>query len=269
MGVGGADREAVHRRVVEAGHRLRGDDLLGQQPAQRLAQRHLLRIEPRSAIEDRLPRRIDVEQPLLHLACDPTGVDAIVAILAGGRSTRMGRPKALVELAGRPLVEYPIAAARSVDLEPWVIAKPDSELPPLDCRLLAEPAQPLHPLCGVSPPSEAAAPKPVVAVAADMPFVEDKLLAWLASHLGTTVVSAQGRLQPLLARYDPTDLPALEAALEREASARDAVAGLDPRVVPEEDLRRFGDPARLCFNVNTPADLELAEQLASVRPVPG
>jgi molybdopterin-guanine dinucleotide biosynthesis protein A len=150
-----------------------------------------------------------------------------------------------------------------------VIAKPGSELPALDCRLIEEPPQPSHPLCGVIAALAAAAPKPVVAVGADMPFVEDKLLAWLASHVGTTVVAAEGQLQPLLARYDSSDRATLEAALERGASAREAVSDLDPKVVPEEDLRRFGEPARLCFNVNTPADLDLAERLASVRPVAG
>lgn len=207
----------------------------------------------------------DLEQPALHPACDPTGVDAIVAILAGGRSTRMGRPKPLVELAGRPLIDYPVAAARSVELEPWVIAKPDSRLPPLDCRLVEEPPRPFHPLCGIVTALRAAAPKPVLAIGADMPFVEDKLMAWLASHLSTTVVEAAGRLQPLLARYEPTDVAALQIALERGASARDAVGALDPHVVREDDLRRFGEPRLLCFNVNTPADLDEAERMAAAR----
>ncbi len=42
---------------------------------------------------------------------------------------------------------------------------------------------------------------------------------------------------------------------------RDAVASLDPRVVPETDVARFGDPARISFNVNTPADVEEAERI--------
>ena len=38
-GVGGADRVAVHRRVVEAGHGVGGGDVLGEHPAERLAER--------------------------------------------------------------------------------------------------------------------------------------------------------------------------------------------------------------------------------------
>ena len=192
-------------------------------------------------------------------------MEAIVAILAGGRSTRMGRPKATVELAGRPLISYPIEAARAVGLEPWVIAKSGSELPALDCRVLAEPDQPSHPLCGIVTALHATAPWSILAVAADMPFVEDKLMAWLASQLGTTAVEAGGRLQPLLARYDAADVDVLDEALARGVSAREAVHGLDPKIVGEEDLGRFGEPRILTFNVNTPDDLREAERILAAR----
>ena len=192
-------------------------------------------------------------------------MDAFVAILAGGRSTRMGRPKPGLQLGSRPLISYPIEAARAVGLEPWVIAKPETELPPLDCRLIAEPAQPFHPLCGLVAALEAAAPWPIVALAADMPFVEDKLIAWLASQLATAVVERDGRLEPLLGRYDAADVDSLRDSLAHGGSAQTAVRALDPKLVPEADLRRFGDPAVVCFNVNTDEDLREAERILASR----
>ena len=42
---------------------------------------------------------------------------------------------------------------------------------------------------------------------------------------------------------------------------REAVAALDPHVVGEEEIARFGDPKRIVFNVNSPADLRIAERL--------
>ena len=192
-------------------------------------------------------------------------MDAFVAILAGGRSTRMGRPKPGLQLGGRSLIDYPIEAARAVGLEPWVIAKPETELPPLDCRLIEEPAEPVHPLCGVVAALEAAAPWPVVVLAADMPFVEDKLIAWLASQLGTTVVETGDRLEPLLGRYDSADVDPLRESLARDDAAQEAVRALNPKLVAEVDLRRFGDPAVLCFNVNTEDDLREAERILASR----
>lgn len=188
-------------------------------------------------------------------------MDPIVAILAGGRSRRMGRPKPSVELGGRPLISYPLAAARAAGLEAWIVAKPDSELPPSECRVLREPEEPRHPLCGVVAALREARPAPVVAVAADMPFVEADLLRLLAAAESTAAVEAGGRLQPLLARYAPENLEPLERAVEAGTAATAALQELKPEVIDEATLRRFGDPERICFNVNSPADLARAERL--------
>lgn len=180
----------------------------------------------------------------------------------------MGLAKPGLQLAGKPLISYPLAAARAASLEPWVIAKEGSELPPLDCRVLIEPPEPKHPLCGLAAALRAAGPAPVIAIAADMPFIEDELLIWLAAQPATTAVEAGGRLQPLLARYDEDALGPLEAALAAGESVTTALSGLEPRLVKEDDLRRFGDPGLLCFNVNTPEDLDRAEEILHARRSP-
>ncbi len=172
----------------------------------------------------------------------------------------MGSPKPGVRIAGHAMISYPIAAAQAAGLERFVVAKADSELPEIYCPVITEPDEPRHPLCGL-----VAALRheqgPVLALACDMVFIDEKLLAWLASHPASAVIEADGRLQPLLARYDFAELGALEAALERGDSMHDAVRSLDPKVVPESDVARFGDPHRLCFNVNTAADVAEAESI--------
>ena len=57
-----------------------------------------------------------------------------VAVLAGGRGSRIGGHKALVPLCGRPLITYPLAAARAAGLSAVVVAKRDTQLPPSRCR---------------------------------------------------------------------------------------------------------------------------------------
>jgi molybdenum cofactor guanylyltransferase len=184
------------------------------------------------------------------------------AVLAGGRGSRIGGAKALAELAGRPLISYPLAAVEEAGLEPLVVAKPDSELPPLGCRLFREPAQPRHPLCGILAALRHAGERPLVTVGCDMPFAGAGLLAWLGSIPEPLAVpTIRGEPQPLLARYDGELLPALEAALERAEPLRRTVGALRPRLISEAELARFGDPRRLCFNVNTGADLEQAERM--------
>jgi molybdenum cofactor guanylyltransferase len=185
---------------------------------------------------------------------------AVGAVLAGGRSRRMGTAKALVELAGRPLISHPLAAVADASLEPIVVAKPDSPLPELVCRVVREPAEPAHPLLGIVSALEESRGRAVIALACDMPLVPPALLEWLAGLGGRVVVPRVAeRLQPLLARYESAVAGSLRAALDRDAAAHDAVLALEPRVVAEDELAPFGDPQLICLNVNTPADVERAE----------
>lgn len=184
-----------------------------------------------------------------------------MAVLAGGRSSRMDEAKAVAPLAGRPLIAYPLAAARQAGLTAVVVAKPGSPLPVLDAEVWREPVEPVHPLCGLVHALTHGGGRPLVVVAADMPFVSGKVLAWLAAGHGDTAATVpvvDGRLQPLLARYEPSTLDLLSRALTAGTSMRDAVNALAPHLV---DLSPFGDPRRLTFNVNTPADLARAEEL--------
>ena len=174
----------------------------------------------------------------------------------------MGSPKATTELASRPLVSRIVSTVGSAGLDPVVVAKPDSPLPRLDCRVLSEPSEPRHPLTGILTALSASAGRGVVAIACDMPLVPAKLLAWLAQmEEPVAVCEVGGRLEPLLGRYSPDVCERLQRSLDAGAPMREAVAALDPFVITEDRVARFGDPARIFFNVNTPEDLAEAERL--------
>jgi molybdopterin-guanine dinucleotide biosynthesis protein A len=187
---------------------------------------------------------------------------ALGAVLAGGQGSRLGGDKATVELGGRPLISYPLAALATAGLEAVVCAKPGQELPPLEVPVVAEPEQPRHPLCGIVAALRAGEGRPVVAIACDLPFVSVGLIEALAAAAEPLVIPRlAGRPQPLLARYEPSLLPDLEAALEREAPLVATLESLRPRYLDEDELAAFGDPHRLLFNLNDPDDLREAEVL--------
>jgi molybdopterin-guanine dinucleotide biosynthesis protein A len=188
---------------------------------------------------------------------------ALGVVLAGGRGSRLGGAKPTAELAGRPLISYPLAALAEAGLEAVVVAKPDTDLPPLDVDVLAEAAEPVHPLTGIVAALRQTG-RPIVVIGCDFPFVPAALLRALADAPEPLVVPAPGgELQPLVARWMPALLPALDAALDREEPLRRTVAALSPRLLDDADLAPFGDPARIFFNVNTPADLHRAEGAVS------
>ncbi|HET9163318.1 MAG TPA: NTP transferase domain-containing protein [Solirubrobacterales bacterium] len=187
---------------------------------------------------------------------------AVGAVLAGGGGRRIGGTKAAVELAGRPLIFYPLAAVEAAGLEAIVVAKRDSALPSLGCPLIEEPERPRHPLCGIVAALRYAGGRPLIAIGCDMPFVPPALLSWLASvPQPLAVPTLEGHPQPFPARYSRGLLPALEQGLANLQSMRRTIESLGPLLLEEEELAAFGDPGRLCFNVNTLEDLRKAEEL--------
>jgi molybdopterin-guanine dinucleotide biosynthesis protein A len=103
-------------------------------------------------------------------------------------------------------------------------------------------------------------PPAVIAVACDMPFVTGGLLSWLAGRRGAVLAHAAGRPQPLLARWPAAATEHVQAALYLGRPLAATLAALSPQIADEHELSRFGDPQRLCFNVNDGGDLRLAAQ---------
>lgn len=192
-------------------------------------------------------------------------------VLAGGAGRRMGAAKAKVTLVGRPLIAHPLAALRLAGLDPVVVAKAGSELPPLDVEVWLESRTPHHPLAGIVAAlrrvrATGGTDRAILVCACDMPFVTAELCAWLAALPHPLVVPRlAGRPEPLLARYGVELLEPLTEALERELSLGNAVTALSPRWVDEAELRRFGEPTELLANVNTPAELAVAELAVAER----
>lgn len=184
------------------------------------------------------------------------------AVLAGGLSRRMGRPKALELLGGRPLVAHALAAIEGAGLTAVVVAKQDSPLPDLGCEVVRETGVARHPAAGILAALEAARGGAVVVLACDMPLVPSVLLRHLAGlDAPMAAVEIGGRVEPLIARYDPRIEAALREAVRQGAPLRHVLARAGVHVVAERELARFGDPARIALNVNDPAGLERARRL--------
>jgi molybdenum cofactor guanylyltransferase len=173
-----------------------------------------------------------------------------VAVLAGGRGSRLGGDKAMVELAGRPLIDYPLAAAREAGLDAVVVAKRGTRLPQLAVLVLLEPDEPTHPLLGVITALERY--ETVLAIPCDMPFVQPSELAALAALPHDLATLSPG--QPFPSLYRRPLLPQLREALAVNQSMRATQA---------HSLRAHAavsatDSAPQ-ISVNTPEDLAAAE----------
>jgi molybdopterin-guanine dinucleotide biosynthesis protein A len=199
-----------------------------------------------------------------------TDPHTILAVLAGGRAQRMGGDKAAVPLAGRPLISHPLAAGREAGMETVVVAKRTTRLPPLDEALLLEPDEPSHPLCGMLAALDYAlsrSPSPgVLFVACDMPFLTAGLLRAMADIEGAVLIEVGGHVQPLPARVEVRHRATLIDSLDARSSLRAALGALEPRLLSEAEVSRYGSPQQLCASVNSPAELALAEIVVAGSP---
>lgn len=178
-------------------------------------------------------------------------------VLAGGRSTRMGRDKAAIEIAGSSLLQRTaLRLAAAVD-EVVVVGRSGQQLPALDVPvpvLIVRDRYPnTGPLGGIATGMQASEAAAFVAVACDMPLLEGELvrrLVALREEADAVVpVGPDGRDQPLCAVYGRTCLPAIERCLH-EGSFR--VTSFYSRC----RVRRVHVDDPLPFsNVNTPDDL--------------
>lgn len=182
-------------------------------------------------------------------------MDLLIAVLAGGRSRRMGSDKAELLLAGATLLERVTGAAWDTGRPIVVVGRErpgawrgapihfvEDELPGLGP--LGGLATALR-LCGT----------PVLAVGCDMPLITVRSFEWLAAEAqhggmrnGLVSIDAGGRLQPLFAIYAGTLLPEIEERLaRRDLAIGDLIAGADFRSVPipdalEEEVRSVNTP---------------------------
>jgi molybdopterin-guanine dinucleotide biosynthesis protein A len=209
--------------------------------------------------------------------------DAAGFVLAGGRSSRMGRDKALLEFCGELLIERAISTLRSAGLNASIVCGRTSleKFAPV----VAD-REPGHgPLGGVCAAMESMTARYGVFLSVDSPFVPPSLLVFLLHHAkitgrAVTIAAVSGFDQTFPAVLDRAALPYLRAEFYvgnggcfRAFQATASQLGQPVSRVPIEFLAQSGQvqhpaalpAARWFLNLNTPSDLERAGALASRR----
>lgn len=185
--------------------------------------------------------------------------DVSLVLLNGGRSRRMGRDKATLEVEGRALGLRPVEALGALVAEVVVAGRP---VPRLEARAVADAVPGAGPLAGVVAGLRAVRTPLAVAVACDMPSlvpaVVDMLLARLRADPDLLAACCAGPngIEPFpLALRARAEAP-LGAALDRgERALRDALAGLPVAIVPEPGWRPLDPLARSFVNWNRPDEI--------------
>ena len=193
------------------------------------------------------------------------------AVLAGGAASRYGGlPKGLLDVGGRRILDRVVDAVHAVTgTPPLLVANaPDAAAWRPDLETIPD-TRPGYGSLGGIYTAVAAGPDPVLCVAWDMPFVPEGLLRALidgasAGHYDAFLPESSGRrgLEPLCAVYGPACGPAIAQRLAQgDLRAISFHADVRVGILSLAEVKSFGDPDELFFNVNTPDDLARAEAL--------
>lgn len=212
-----------------------------------------------------------------RMRCGAAGV-----VLAGGRSSRMGTPKAALEWHGSTLLSRTLGVlARSVEGPLVVVRAPQQPLPAIAPRVdvVADPEEGLGPLQGIAAGLAALADRAHAAFvcSTDLPFLHPafvrRVLAALSDDLDVVLPVSRGYPQPLAAAYRVTLAP-LIAELVAAGELRPAfllrhhrcrTLRLDDAALLADPELAAADPALdSLVNVNSPEDYRAAR----CRPAP-
>jgi molybdopterin-guanine dinucleotide biosynthesis protein A len=183
-------------------------------------------------------------------------MEAAGFVLAGGRSSRMGRDKALLPYSGRTLLEH-VASAVEAAIGNVTVIGPPERYTNLGLRVIPDVVADAGPLGGLVTALRKTRSSWSLLVACDMPNLTSEMLYDIAKSAvdsdADAVVCDTGRLHPLCAVYHRRLLPAAESALQkRELRMHDFLATIRVERWP------VADPTLLA-NLNTPEELHALE----------
>lgn len=179
-------------------------------------------------------------------------------VLAGGRSSLMGRDKALIEMDGRTLLDRALDLLEPQVQELLVVGDPEkyAHVGPF---VIADDVPGIGPLGGIITAMRYASNDRLLIIACDMPNLTPSLLSFLKAAFpvdGYALVPAcDGRPEPLAAAYHRKCRIGFEACVAKGewkvSSALEHVGATFVQICPGED----GWPEKLFRNINSPGDL--------------
>ena len=187
-------------------------------------------------------------------------IEFAAALLAGGRSRRMGTDKAFLNWQGRPLWEHQMEKLRALEPSRLLLSCREDQAIPVPPGIL-----PVHdewpecgPLGGVASCLRAVDAPLLAVLGIDLPLLPSEFLRSLLSecheHCGTVIAQSDGYFEPLAAVYPRVMLLMAE---EQLAAGRLAMQEFIRRGVARGMMRVASAASEAAWftNMNAPADV--------------
>jgi molybdopterin-guanine dinucleotide biosynthesis protein A len=200
---------------------------------------------------------------MYHHRMDLAAFSVAAFVLAGGKSTRMGKDKAFLQLGDRTLLARALELASTIAGEVRIVGEAHK------FAAFSPVVEDLHrdrgPLAAIHAALVSTTAELNLMLAVDLPFLRPEFLKYLISQAGragavVTVPRAGGGLQPLCAVYRRKFAEVADRSLREGKNKIDALfTEVETLVVGEEDLSRAGFSAEMFRNLNTPDEWEQAK----------
>lgn len=181
---------------------------------------------------------------------------ATAFVVAGGRSQRMGRDKALLPWAGTTLIRHALFRLQAVAGDVRILCGAEPRYADYGVPVHTDVVKDAGPLGGVHAGLLNLGAPLGLFLGVDTPFVPPALLGALlaaAEDYDAVVPVVAGRPEPLCAVYRRTCLEPVQRCLDTGGRKMTSFwPEIRVRTIGQDELAAFGDPVELFRNLNTP-----------------
>lgn len=186
---------------------------------------------------------------------DITGI-----ILAGGKSHRYGKNKALAHIGGIPLIERVVRVIQPLFQDIIIVTNTPKEYAYLRLPMYKDLIKGLGPLGGIYTALTNIPGDSGFVVACDMPYLNRELIQYMIKTKGNfdvIVPRISGKTEALHSLYGKSCLPAIRKSIDcKKYQVVRFFPDVSVRYIDEDEIRHFDRDLRSFLNVNSPQDLK-------------
>lgn len=179
-------------------------------------------------------------------------IDKTLAILAGGKSSRMGKDKAFLYYKEKTFIENIIGAGSDFS-EKIIVANNEIKYKDFNTKVYSDIYLEKGPLGGIHSALKNAKYDKVLCIACDMPLMSTKVLNAIGSineNYEVIVPEINNRLQPMCAIYSKSLLPKIEKAINNgEYKLQKFVLSTNYKIIDNKAYKALSEESFL--NINT------------------
>jgi molybdenum cofactor guanylyltransferase len=180
-------------------------------------------------------------------------------ILCGGKSLRMGRPKAFLPYKGTTMIAHIIDTVQDIFSEVFLVTNEPQWFEDLGVDIVKDILPHRGPLGGILSGLLVASNQYSFVLACDMPFIDKKLIGEMLCHQQDSdvlVLAHENGIEPLIGIYSKSCIKPMEESLfTKDPTLHDFVSGLNAKTFFYNDSKhRASQDIPPYFNIDTPQD---------------